>query len=80
MADLLPYGVYFRPELCIQRIAGIPGSAGASAPVITVFAEAAKWCSVLALAVWLSVARITSWRQDGKTNAADPPDDESASP
>ena len=56
--DVYPYGVYFWPHLLVRRIAGLPvywlwGSVRLSAFVV----EAAKWSAVLAIAVWLTLAR-----------------------
>jgi hypothetical protein len=70
VADLLPYGVYFRPELFVRRIAGLPAGPGVSGPVSA--GEAAKWCIVLAIAVWLSIARLPAWWQREKTSAHNP--------
>lgn len=69
-ADFLPYGVYFRPELFVTRLAGAPDAPGVSATAGAAWVEAVKWCSVLAIAVWLSVARLTAPRQGGKPTAA----------
>jgi hypothetical protein len=62
VADFLPYGVYFRPELFVRRIAGLPPGPRAWGPVSVsaVLVEAAKWCDVLAIAVWLTIARLAA--------------------
>jgi hypothetical protein len=72
VADFVTYGVYFRPELFVARLAGVPPAPGVSASTVASLAEAIKWCSVLAIAVWLSVARLGPWRQgsdEGVTGA-----------
>ena len=65
VADFLPYGVYFRPELFVARAAGVPAGPGAPAALGAVVVEAVKWCSVLGIAVWLSVARLAASRKGG---------------
>ncbi len=70
-ADVDRYAVYFSPELLVGVIARlatgqpVPGSVlGAS------FVDAAKWCIVLAIAVWLTVARLAAWRRGKETTSA----------
>jgi hypothetical protein len=87
VADLLPYGVYFRPELLVRHVAGLPPGPGVSGPAGAFFAgvagspgwpatagafvvEAAKWCCVLAIATWLTIARLAAWRHGRKPSAA----------
>jgi hypothetical protein len=69
VADFLPYGVYFRPELFVARVAGVTAGPGVSASAAAVFVEAVKWCVVLAVAVWLSVAQVAAWRYRRKPSA-----------
>jgi hypothetical protein len=70
-ADVFRYGVYFWPELLVTRVAGLPAPFGVSGSAIgAAWVEAAKWCVVLAIAVWLSVAQLAAWWQGGKTSAA----------
>jgi hypothetical protein len=70
-ADVLRYGVYFWPELPVRRIAGLPAPFGVSGSGLGAgLVEAAKWCTVLAIALWLSIARLAAWRQGRKPTAA----------
>jgi hypothetical protein len=66
--ELFHYGVYFRPEFVLTRLAD--GSAHLSTmpvPVLVgVLVEIAKWCIVLTIAVWLSTAQVAAWRS-GRT-------------
>ena len=62
--DVFRYGIFFWPQLLVRRIAGVAtdwsigfGPVGLSAFVI----EAAKWCIVLAIAVWLTIAQFAAW-------------------
>jgi hypothetical protein len=59
-ADLLNFELYFRPQV-LQGIAGVPFKPRASGSEI--FVEAAKWCIVLGIAVWLSIAQLAAWRR-----------------
>jgi hypothetical protein len=59
VADVVPYAVYFRPDMFVERIFGVPPAPGVSVSAGAAWVEAVKWCSVLAIAVWLSVARLT---------------------
>lgn len=67
-ADLLPYGLYFRPELLVgrspTRLTGQPPWGSEPGAFVV---EAVKWCIIVAIAVWLSVAQLAAWRQDRKT-------------
>jgi hypothetical protein len=70
-SELFRYRIYFWPELLTAALAGgqpapglsVSGAAGA------VVVEAIKWCIVLAIAVWLSVAQLAAWRKRRKTGA-----------
>jgi hypothetical protein len=57
MAGVRPYIVYFRPESFVARLAVLSGP-GVWAPAGAALADAAKWCSVLRVAVWLTRARL----------------------
>ena len=66
-ADFFNYEVYFRPQV-LEGMAGVPFMPRASGSEI--FVEAAKWCIVLGIAVWLSIAQLAAWRRRKKTSAA----------
>ena len=69
--DVLRYGIYFRPDLLAKGIADLPSGPNVSGPAFTPFlGEAAKWCVVLGIAVWLSVAQLTARRRHRKARAA----------
>ena len=72
-ADLYLYSVYFSPAMLLSPIAGLPPGLGVSASPVAVVVEAVKWCAVLAVAVWLSIAQRAARRQRRRTTAA-PPD------
>jgi hypothetical protein len=60
---LFPYGVYFRPQQLAEYPAMLLISpAGWGLPRVGFVVEAAKWCAVLAIAVWLTTAQIKAWR------------------
>lgn len=64
-----PPGVYFRPHLLVGYISGNSIYAlwwGSSLSSIAFAVEATKWCIVVAIAVWLSIARLAAWRQGRK--------------
>ena len=62
--DVSYYAVYFWPELLVRGVGGFSAGPGGSGSVPgAAFVEAAKWCSILAAAVWLSVARLTARRR-----------------
>jgi hypothetical protein len=63
-------GVYFRPQLLVRQIAGVP--MGWMAPDWTLgdsFVEGAKWCIMLVIAVWLSTSQLAAWWQAKKALA-----------
>ena len=68
-ADLYGYEVYFCPEPLVEAMAGRPAAYGfiySSRPMAlgaTVVLEAAKWCIILAIAIWLTLAQLAAWRQ-----------------
>jgi hypothetical protein len=69
-AEVFYHGVYFCPELPVARVAGLQGAfAGASSDLGAVLVEVAKWCIVLAIAVWLTLARLAAWRRERKKGA-----------
>ena len=58
--EIFRYGVYFSPQLLVASIAELP--AGLSGSAADFFVEAGKWCIVLTIAVWLSVAQLATRR------------------
>jgi hypothetical protein len=70
-SELFRYRIYFWPELLTaalsrgQPMPGLSVSGAASAFVV----EVLKWCIVLAIAVWLTVAQFATWRKRKKTSA-----------
>ena len=69
-ATQFQYAVYFCPELPLSRIAALPFRPGVSGSAGAAFVEAVKWCSVLAIAVWLTAARFAAWRGGRNPKAA----------
>jgi hypothetical protein len=62
-ADVFRYRAFFWSEILFHidgRLAGLGMSTAAPGDY---FVEAAKWCIVLAIAVWLSIARLAVWWQ-----------------
>jgi hypothetical protein len=71
--DLFRHRIYFWPELLAADLAGRPPAAAGwsvSGSVSAFVVEATKWCIVLAIAVWLTIARLVAWWQGKKTSAA----------
>ena len=69
-ADYFLY-VYFSPELLVRGIAHLPSAWGATGSSLgPALIEATKWCTVLAIAVWLTIAQLAAWRHGNKTGAA----------
>jgi hypothetical protein len=62
-ADLLM--TFFRPTLLVGYIARPAGGIGSGVTLGQFVVEAAKWCSVFAIALWLSVAQFRSRRRGG---------------
>jgi hypothetical protein len=61
-AEVFHYGWYFRPDLLVAPLsAGLWGSPLFGYWVV----EVIKWCIVLAIAVWLSIARFAAWWRTG---------------
>ena len=70
--DLFRYRIYFWPELLATTLPGaqpMPGLSVAGSPAAYVV-EPTKWCIVLAIAVWLTVAQLMAWRKRKKPRAA----------
>jgi hypothetical protein len=68
--NVLDYGLYFRPALLIGNIASLrTGPDLSRSEFIDFVVEVAKWCIVLAIAVWLTIGRLASWRQPKKASA-----------
>jgi hypothetical protein len=71
-SEFYRYEQYFCPQLLVGRIAGLPtglaGVPGVNMPasLLSAFVEAAKWCIVLAIALWLTIARFATWRQGNR--------------
>jgi hypothetical protein len=62
-AAVFRYGNYFWPDVLLRYITGAPTGLNIIGSVpIAFFVEAAKWCIVLVIAVWLSVAQLAAWR------------------
>ena len=59
-------GTYFRPVLLVGYLAGASQGWTVGAGLGAWFVEATKWCVVLAIAVWLSIAQFAAWRQKRK--------------
>lgn len=62
--EILRYGVYFRPGLVLDNLAAIrAGLTNLGGPALaSCLVEIAKWCAVLMIAVWLTVARFVRRR------------------
>lgn len=54
------YELYFWPVLLVSNLAALPSGLNVSSALLV---EAAKWCIVLAIAVWLTIAQLAAWRQ-----------------
>jgi len=56
--------VYFYSDLLIGQFAGRPAPLSLSGLEFGAFVvEATKWCVILAVAVWLSIAQLAAWRR-----------------
>lgn len=65
------YGVYFRPQLLVGGIGDLQGTLSLSGwEFVGVVVEVAKWFTILAIAVWLTLARFLPRRKGRKENAA----------
>jgi hypothetical protein len=69
--DVYLLGLYFRPQELARYIAGRSYWWATSQPETSVFlVEAAKWCIVLGIAVWLSIAQLLPRWRGKKARAA----------
>ena len=72
-ADIERYQVYFSPDVLVGGITLVATGRPVPGSVLGAFlVEAAKWCIVLAIAVWLTIAQLASPRRgkgrlDGKS-------------
>jgi hypothetical protein len=65
------YGVYFAPDLLAGPLARVALGLNVAGSELGFFIlEAVKWCIVLGIAVWLSIAQLAAWRRGGKGRAA----------
>jgi hypothetical protein len=64
--DVYLLETYFRPDLLVRYIAGVPVGWGVPVSGKEFAVEVLKWCSVLAIAVWLSIAQFAASRQRKK--------------
>jgi hypothetical protein len=70
-SDVFRYRIYFWPELLVADLAGgQPPGWNVSGSVSAFVVEATKWCIVLAIAVWLTIARLVAWWQGKKTKTS----------
>jgi hypothetical protein len=53
--------IYSNPELLIRSFFGFPASIFATGTATQFFIEAAKWCIVFTIAVWLTIAQVAAW-------------------
>jgi len=66
-SELIRYEEFFSPRVLVAGMVGIraglkgPGSVHG----VDVLAEALKWCLILTIAVWLSIAQLAAWRKGG---------------
>ena len=62
-ADVSAQGLFFWPGAYVGYVANTLGfDVYFSPPGVVVVAEAVKWCVVLLIAMWLSVAQAAAWR------------------
>jgi hypothetical protein len=61
------YGVYFYPQAMVKGLGEIfVGGNYSGSWLPTFFVETLKWCIVLAIAIWLSIAQLVAWRKRKK--------------
>ena len=60
-AELFSYRIYFWPELLVAEFAGGRTAWNASGSLVGAIVEGVKWCIILAIAVWLTVALVAAW-------------------
>jgi hypothetical protein len=71
LTGISEYEIYFRPKLLVAEIAGYPLYLTPSRPALDdFFVEATKWCIVLGIAAWLSIAQLGAWWQGKKEKKA----------
>jgi predicted RNA-binding Zn-ribbon protein involved in translation (DUF1610 family) len=68
--EFFRYGVYFWPEAFVSRIGDRPAWRPASGSVVAVVVELVKWCTVLGVAVWLSIAQVAACRRRGEAGTS----------
>ena len=73
--DIFSFGIYFRPQMLVRRLAGqstqwITRWIVTGSTLNDLLEEAGKWCIVLVIAVWLSIAQFAAWRRRKKVIAA----------
>lgn len=64
---LFEHELFFRPKILAEQIAEMVNRGAGFSVAVGFWVEAAKWCAVLTIAIWLSVARI---RAKGRVLAA----------
>jgi hypothetical protein len=62
LAEIWFYTVYFSPDLLVGQSANYP----MSVPPANAVVEDVKWCIVLTIAVWLTIAQFAAWRRRKK--------------
>jgi hypothetical protein len=62
------YAVYFWPQLMGEHIASLAHLDFSGLAIGVYLIETTKWCVVLTIAVWLSVAQLATWRRRKKTS------------
>jgi hypothetical protein len=67
-SEFFRYSVYFWPEL-LRHIAGVWVGVTVTGSMPSAMAvEGTKWCVVVGIAVWLSIAQFAAWRQRKKSS------------
>lgn len=70
LTALSHYGVYFRPSVFVGEIANLRvGLSVSGSEFIALVVEAAKWCTIFAIALWLTIARLAPRRRGRKASA-----------
>lgn len=69
LRDFYRLGIYFRPHLLVGYYADLHALWSPFRPGRSEFvAESTKWCCVLTIAIWLSIAQLGAWRNGKKLN------------
>ena len=69
--DIFSFGIYFRPQVLVRSLADLSTSWIVTGSTLNdLLEEAGKWCIVLVIAVWLSIAQFAAWRRRKKVIAA----------